>query len=128
MADPTSTQSDSVYDALSSFFQAMSTAVSTGSAPPTVGDIAAGLVFSDLETAAVNAKNSSPSFMVGSPVETAHLAAAVLREYAMRAKSKVDYYSDGVIDHSNEASYYNSLKYFHRTSLSGVSSTGSMAQ
>ena len=126
-SSPAISQSDDIYSSLSNFYSQASSGVSSG-VFPSLGSISTKLNYSELLTVASNGSGYGSNFMVGSAVETSHLAASLGREYAMRVKSKSEYYSDGQDEHSNEAKYYSSLKYTHGAILSGNSTNGNLTQ
>lgn len=128
MSDAAITQSDAIYDALSAFYQAVSDAVKNGTAPPNASGLATSLTYTELQAMASLASKSSPTFAIGSAVETTHLAASVLREYGMRVKGKSEYYQAGIDDHANESDYFDKLKYMHGASLAGTNINGSLTQ
>lgn len=128
MSTPASSQSDAVYDGLSAYYKAVSDAIQNGTPVPSAGDIAGSLSYTDLESMASLNSRGTPSYAVGSAVETTHLAASVLREYAIRVKPKSEYYSDGVKSHSSESDYFDKLKYMHGSAISGKSINGSLTQ
>lgn len=128
MSTPASTQSDTVYAGLSTFYKGVEDAINNSTTVPTVGDVSASLSYTDLQTAASINSRATPTFSVGSVVETTHLAAAVLREYGMRVKGKAEYYADGAASNATESDYYDKLKYSHRAAVLGGSMNGSLTQ
>jgi hypothetical protein len=128
MSNPAATQSDAVYSGLSSYYKAVSDALQNGTEVPSVGSIVGSLSFTDLETMASLHSKGTPSYAVGSAVETAHLAASIIREYVIRVKTKAEYYSDGISSHSTESDYFDKLKYMHGSAIAGGSINGSLTQ
>ena len=126
--DPNSVlgQSDAIYTALSTFFEDTRVALSAGAAFPELPAIVSSLNYTELQRLASMASDGSASYLVGSAVETIHMATAVIREYGMRSKNKSEYYLDGLSDHTDEAEYYNKLKYSRSSLLKGFNTTGSM--
>jgi len=128
MSTPASDQTAVVYQSLSDFYKEVGLAIANCTTVPTIGSIASSLKFADLETmSAVNSK-TTPTFSVGSAVETTHLAASVLREYGMRVKSKGEYYSDGIAGSATESDYFDKMKYMHHSAVQGGSISGSLTQ
>ena len=128
MSTPASDQTLVVYQSLSDFYKAVSLAIANCTTIPSIGSIASSLNFTDLETmAAINSK-TTPTFSVGSAVETTHLAAAVLREYGMRVKGKGEYYTDGITSSATESDYFDKMKYMHHSAVQGGSISGSLTQ
>lgn len=98
-----------IYTSLSNFFKSESLAAadSTGSVlPAEFKDYTGGLDYSELLRVCSTFKGDSPSYGNGRIVETVSHSAAVLREHAMCARTKLDYMTLRTSDNLKESEFY----------------------
>lgn len=126
MAGSVTEQISAIFAALSSYASSKSTAVSGSGSFPGFTSMMANLDASELDRYSNEAANSAANYSAGSAADATHLAAAALREYTIRTRSKSDYYSNAVNELQTESGYYDSMKYFAGGVLTG-DNTGSMA-
>jgi len=103
---PAFVQLEAFHEALVDYFQALSQAVTAGSAPPDPAEYLGDIDYSDLLTMSLLGQLGGVNPPVGVSIDVVHNAEAVIREYGMSMKSKASIYEDGIADSSQEAAYY----------------------
>ena len=106
--DPNSAvgQAESSNDKLAKFFSDLNKFVKdlTGTVlPPEFDDVATALDFSELHRMSTSRVADSASFENGAAIENIHLMVAINREFNLRSKTKLDYYSDAENDYLQES-------------------------
>jgi hypothetical protein len=81
----------------------------TSNALPSFEDYVASLVYNEILTKALEGADRVASYSIGSLVDTAHLVAAISREFDMRSSTKANYFSVSVDDMDNLTGYLNGL-------------------
>jgi hypothetical protein len=127
--DPNSAigQAETANDKLAQYFSDMNKFVgdNTGSIlPPDFQDIINSFDYSELLRMTISRAGDSASFENGAAIENIHHMVAIMREYSLRQKGKIDYYSDAETDFLDESNFYSTLKVFWVNMLSGFYEEG----
>lgn len=127
--DPNSAigQSETANNALAGYFAALSTAMEddTGAQPiPSTDDLVAEFDYSELLRMATTRASDSASYENGAAVENIHMMAAIDREYSLRTKSKLDYYTDAAAEFLDESNFYATMKVYWVNMLNGIYKEG----
>lgn len=115
------------FDALVTYFQAVSDYLTTGITPPDPTPIDAALVSSGLIEYAVNNATYSGAFSVGSSIEAASEFNAIQREKDMGQQSKLALISSAAADMQDEVAYYGQTGGYHIGVLGGAPTSGAQA-
>jgi hypothetical protein len=126
--DPNSAtgQTQAIYNTLAAYFSDMTKYVSgTGGACPDFNTyIGASTDYSELHRLTSLSQAGSSNYPNGAAIETIHHITGILREFAIRTKSKSDYYSDSASDASSESNYYATLNTVYVSSVAGTPPPG----
>lgn len=120
-------ETDTLFEALSTFFKSQSEYLISGGTPPTLSGITSSLSYPEL-LSYLNDNLSRPStFSLGAAEESMFTMAAIRREIDMAVLSKSSLYGDISSTEGGEADYYTSLGAFLSGVISGSSTNGSMS-
>lgn len=120
-------QAESANDSLAGYFSGMNKFASdtTGaSIPPDFQSVNDNLDYSELHRMSTTRAADSASFQNGAAIENIHMMAAIQREFNLRSKGKVDYYSDAASDYLDDSNFYATMKTFWVSMLGGVYEEG----
>jgi hypothetical protein len=120
-------QAETANDKLAEYFSNMGKFASdaTGSAvPPDFQETLDEFDYSELHRMSTTRASDSASFQNGAAIENIHMMAAIEREFNLRGKGKVDYYSDAAGDYVNESNFYSTMKSFWVSMLGGTYEEG----
>lgn len=117
-------QAQNIYDSLAKYFSDMTNYHLSGGACPDFKTYITTIDYSELHRVADQAQSGSANYPNGAAIESIHHITSVLREYALRTKSKADYYGDGQGEATDEANYYSTLKTSTVSTLSGIVTPG----
>jgi hypothetical protein len=115
-------QVDSVTNKLAEYFSNMRKFVadSTGvELPPDFDEYVNELDYSELYRMTNTRYSDSASFENGAAIEVIHMLAAIVREYTLRTKGKIDYYSDAESEYLTESNYYSTMRVFWMNMING---------
>jgi hypothetical protein len=115
-------QAEKANDKLAEYFSNMGKfAADIGGAtiPPDFQETLDEFDYSELHRMSTTRAGDSASFQNGAAIENAHAMAAINREFNLRRKGKIDYYSDAASDYTNESNFYSTMKSFWVNMLSG---------
>lgn len=97
-------------DKLQDYFDKLSLNLSNTSNPlPSFEDYIAFLTYDALLTDAISGSDRAASYSNGALTDTAHMVAAISREFAMRTKSKASYFTDGEDDSSRVSTFMDTM-------------------
>lgn len=120
-------QTETAYDGFADYFNQMNKYLQNtdGSIlPPDFSDIASTLDYSELHRVAMTRAGDNASYENGAALENINHIAAIIREFDIRRKGKVGYYSDAVSESRNESDYYVTSKVLWSNMLNGNFSQG----
>jgi hypothetical protein len=120
-------QAETANDTLAGFFSDLNKFVRdlTGATlPPEFSDLVDSLDYSELLRMTTSRVSDAASFENGAAIENVHLMVAIVREYNLRSKSKLDYYNDAQSDYLSESTYYSAAKVFWVNMISGLYDSG----
>jgi hypothetical protein len=122
--DPNSVlgQIQTLNNTLSAYFQAMAAFANdtTGSTQlPDFSTVADGLDHSELLRMTNSRTSDSASFQNGAAIENLSHSVAIIREYNMRTKSKVEFYQDAGTDFASDSGYYATKSSYYSSMLNG---------
>lgn len=117
-------QAQTIYNQLAQYFSDMSNYLNNGGACPDFTTYITSIDYSELHRVTDQAQSGSANYPNGSAIESIHHISSVLREFALRTKSKSNYYSDGAGDTTDESNYYATLKTSTVSNLSGIVTPG----
>jgi hypothetical protein len=128
--DPNSAvgQTQNIYNALAQYFSDMTNYQLNGGACPDFNTYITSISYTEIHRTTSMAQSGSSNYPNGAAIESIHHIASVLREFAIRTKSKADYYSDSITDMTNESNYYSTLKTYMVSTLSGSVTPGGSLQ
>lgn len=116
-------QAQNANSLLAAYFSAMNkfAADVTGSTPlPDVTDVTNGLDYSELLRMAMSRTADSASYENGAAIENISHIVAIEREYSMRIKGKVNFYSDAATDFMSDSNFYSTRMVYWVNMLSGI--------
>lgn len=117
-------QAQTIYNQLAQYFSDLTTYHISGGVCPDFTTYLSSIDYSELHRITEMGQSGSSNYPNGAAIESVHHAMAVAREFALRTKSKADYYSDGQGDATNESNYYATLKTTMVSTLSGLPTSG----
>jgi hypothetical protein len=117
-------QTQTIYTQLAQYFTDMNTYLASGGACPDFTTYISSIDYSEIHRVTSLSQASSANYPNGAAIESAHHIMAVIREFALRTKSKADYYGDGQADSSSEANYYSTVKTSMVSMISGLVTPG----
>lgn len=115
-------QIDASATALAEYFSKLRKFVadSTGAQlPPDFEEYLDRLNFDELYRMTNTRFSDSASFENGAAIEVIHTMASIIREYSMRDKGKIAYYSDAEGDYLNESNFYSTMRVFWINMING---------
>ncbi len=92
--------------------------------PPDFNDYLEFLDYSELHRMTTTRIADTASYENGAAIENIHMMVAILREFNLRQKGKIDYYTDSETDYMQESNYYSTMKVFWVNMLSGLYEEG----
>ena len=124
----TFTQAQSNHKYLAAYFLAMNSFVTddTGATlPPDCSETLVSLLnMADLVTMTQARADDTASFQNGAAIESVHNVVSVVREFELRSKTKLAYYSDASADYMNDSNYWSTISAYYNNILSGNLSGG----
>lgn len=112
-------QAENANSQLADYFNKLNKFLSGSGAPPDFEDYVGTLDYSELHRMTSLRATDASSYENGAAIENIHLMAAVIREYGMRRKNKLDYYSNAETDAMNESNFYAASKTYWVSMLNG---------
>jgi hypothetical protein len=107
---------------LSEYFSLIQANLDDATEPlPSYEDYVEDLVYNDLLTDALVGVTKGASYATGAIVDTIHLANAIEREFAMRGKLRIQYYSDAEQDVGKVSDYLNFMEGSYMSYIRGTS-------
>lgn len=91
---------------LSDYYGKVSSFASSGLTPPAFEDYIAFIDYPNILDDAVKGAERSSSYSNGALADTVHQAMSVNREFAIRTKTKAQYYADAVVDSARDSDFY----------------------
>lgn len=91
---------------LSEYFQDLSQALSSNSAPPDIAEYLDGVEYTDILTMTLLNQKGGVNAHVGAGIDTIHNIEAIFREHGIAMKTKRRIYEDGIAEGSQEVTYY----------------------
>lgn len=128
--DPTTAvgQAQTTYNNLSIYFDALNDFVSDDTGATLPPDCDATLVslfnYDQLLTMTQARTSDVASYQNGAAIESVHTMVGIEREFGLRQKTKLDYYSDAQDDYSNESDYWDAMSVFYVSMLLNVYKEG----
>jgi hypothetical protein len=120
-------QAENANDKLAQFFSDMNKFVKdlTGATlPPEFADTVSEFDYSELHRMTISRISDSASFENGAAIENIHQMTAIMREYNLRQKGRLQYYTDAESEYLTESDYYSAAKVFWVNMLSGLYDEG----
>jgi hypothetical protein len=77
------------------------------------------LDYSEVYRMATTRYQDSASFENGAAIENIHMVVAITREFSLRSKGKLEYYSDARSDYMSESNYYSTMQVFWTSMIKG---------
>ena len=87
--------------------------------PPVFQEVVDKLDYSELHRMTFVRTNDAASYENGAAIENVHQMVAIIREFDMASKRKVDYYVDAGAEANRESDYYANMKVFWSSMLRG---------
>lgn len=127
--DPNSAlgQAETANTKLAEYFNAMNKFLMDSSGtvlPPDFQDFVESLQYTELHRMAATRASDASSYENGAAIENIHHMVAIIREFGLRRKGKLAYYSDGATEALKESNYYASSKVFWVNMLNGIYTEG----
>lgn len=121
MADTSTGQVQAYYSAMNSYFAGVRDYHQDPTKPlPNFMEILPSLSFTQIITDSQNHAKGRPTMVSGALIETASSIMAVLREGAMRAKVRSDYFADAQGSASDDATYYQNQNQTMQSFINGT--------
>ena len=121
-------QAQSANNSLAAYFNAvyLSLLDTTGTVPmPNFNTVPTGFDYSDLIRVSNLSVDDPARYSTGAAIENVHNMMAISREFDMRQKTKVEYYSEGTTGSLSDSNYYTMMAIFWVGVLQGIYREGS---
>jgi hypothetical protein len=113
------------FDALNTYFKALSKYYSDGVTLPDPNSLIAGFDFDELLTFVLDNANTAADFSVGAGVESLQHFVGVERELSMADVGKTSIYISAISEHRDEADFYDRNSAFFSGVMRGAPTSGS---
>jgi hypothetical protein len=121
MADTSTGQVEQYYGAMNGYFSGVKAYHEDPTKPlPNFMEVLPNLNFTQIITESQNHAKGRPTMVSGALIETASAVMATLREGAMRAKVRSDYFADAQGSASEDATYYQNQSQSMKSFISGT--------
>lgn len=121
------TETLSVYNSLSTYFQSMISSVQLSNASPNPSTLVSGMLTDELLTYSVKHAESGSSYAIGAAQESISTAESILRELDIAGLTKSSIYNNILSNYADEARFYKETGMYNRGVLTGSPTSGSQS-